>query len=219
MFTQTPQQVVVLTDTLATTPAGSPHLFVTKCAVVPHLDMVVAHTGVAQVGHRWSHQLQTAMLARDIDLLDRHVPARLRSIAAELASEFGDPGMTSTVYHLGFSAAQEAYVGYVYRSEADCASEVMEPGFRVKPQPVGQVTAPKDLDGTVALGRQLRGEQNGRPADERVHIGGELVVTMLTNRLIQVAKVHRFEDFERQWTIMNAALGGSGLPAAPPAAR
>jgi hypothetical protein len=109
MFTQTPQQVVVLTDTLATTQSGSPLLFVTKCTVVPDLEMVVAHTGVAQVGHRWSHRLQTAMLARDIDQLDSHVPPALRSIAAEVAGEFGDHGTTSTVYHLGFSEARQAY--------------------------------------------------------------------------------------------------------------
>jgi hypothetical protein len=111
------------------------------------------------------------------------------------------------VYHLGFSQARGAYVGYVYRSESDYVSEVMEPSFRVKPQPVGQFAAPTDLDGMVALGRQLREEQDGLPADQRVYIGGELVVTMLVNRQIQVAKVHRFGDFDSQREAMNAALG------------
>ena len=207
MFFQAPEQVVVLTDTLATTPSGSPHSFVTKCTVVPHLEMVVGHTGVAQVGHRWSHQLQTSVLARDIDPLDRHVPGVLRSIADDVAGEFGDHGITSTVYHLGFSQALGTYVGYVYRSESDYVSEVMEPSFRVKPQPVGQFTAPTDLDGMVALGRQLREEQDGLPADQRVYIGGELVVTMLVNRQIQVTKVHRFGDFDSQWEAMNAGFG------------
>jgi hypothetical protein len=207
MFDQRPDWVVVLTDTLATTPSGSPHLFVTKCAVVPHLEMVVAYTGLAQIGHRWSHELQTGRLARDIDLLNRHVPGTLRSISADVAREFGTHGFTSTVYHLGFSEERGTYIGYVYRSEADFVSEVMQAGFRVKPQPLGQFTAPADLDGMVALGLQLRGEQDRLPEDQRVFIGGELVVTMLVNRQIQAAKVHRFADFDSHWEAMNAALG------------
>lgn len=206
MFFQAPEQVVVLTDTLATTPSGSPHLFVTKCSIAPHLEMVVAHTGVAQIGHRWSHQLQTTVLARDIDVIDQHVPGALSSIAADVAGEFGDHGITSTVYHLGFSEARETYVGYVYRSEADYVSEVMEPGFRVKPLPLGKFSAPVDLNGMVALGRQLREEQDGLPADQRVYIGGDFVVTTLANRQIQTTKIHRFADFDSQWEAMNAAL-------------
>ena len=206
MFFQTPDQVVVLTDTLATTPSGTPHLFVTKCTVVPHLEMVVAYTGAAQVGHRWSHQLESAVLARDIDLLSPHVPGALRSISAEVAQEFGDHGITSTVYHLGFSEERGTYVGYVYRSVAEYASEVMEPGFRVKPQPLHGPTAPTDLDGMIALGKQLREEQDGLSGVERVHIGGDLVVTMLVNRQIQIAKVFRFDDFDSQWETMNVAL-------------
>lgn len=206
MFFLAPEGVVVLTDTLATTRSGSPHLFVTKCAIVPHLEMVVAHTGVAQIGHRWSHLLQTATLARDIEKLDQLVPGMLRSITADVARELEDPGITSTVYHLGFSEVRAEYVGYVYRSGADYVPEIMEPGFRVKPRPLGQSTAPPDLAGMVELGRQLREEQDGLPANQRIYIGGELFVTLLANRCIQVKRVHRFADFDAQWDAMNAAL-------------
>lgn len=44
MFNLSPDQVVLLTDTLATTPSGAPHLLVSKCVAIPHLEMVVAHT-------------------------------------------------------------------------------------------------------------------------------------------------------------------------------
>lgn len=206
MFALDPSQVIVVTDTLATHPTGEPYLLVSKCAVVPHLELVVASTGIAQVGQRWAHQLQTATLARNIDLLDQHVPAALRTIAAALEDEFGKLPGASTVYHFGFSEEEGEYVGYAYRSEKNFVSEDLARGFGVKPVPVGHLSAPNDIDDIVALGRQIRTEQDAGPKESRIYIGGEFWMTVLVNRTIQVSKLYRFDDFEQQWLEMNASL-------------
>lgn len=206
MFNLSPTQVFVVTDTLATTNSGTPFMFVSKCVAMPHLEMVVAHTGIATVGQRWAYQLQTGVIARDIDLLDRHVQAALQQIDAEVEAEFGKPGMSSTIYHLGYSQDRQCYTGYVYRSTNGYASEPMEPGFRIKPGPEGDFNTPNTLEELIQLGVRVRAEQDARPIDERVHIGGEFVQTMLGERCMLTSKIHRFEDFETQWLAMNEAL-------------
>jgi hypothetical protein len=84
-------QIVVVTDTLVTRPSGDPFLLVSKCSAIPHLEMLVAYTGIAQLGQRWSHRLQTAMLARSIDQLDHLVTPGLQALWAKLQAKFGDP--------------------------------------------------------------------------------------------------------------------------------
>jgi hypothetical protein len=206
MFATDPNQVLVVTDTLATHPTGEPYLLVSKCSIVPHLEIAVAYTGVAQVGQRWAHQLQTAVLARNIDLLDQHVPGALRKVTTDVIDEFGDLPGSSTVYHFGYSEEKEAYVGIAYRSEKDFESDPIPYGFGVKPVPVGEFSAPNDLDGLVALGKQIRAEQDAGPQESRIYIGGEFWMTVLANRTIQVSKLFRFDDFEEQWLQMNASL-------------
>jgi len=206
MFALDSSQVVILTDTLATKPSGDPYLFVSKCSVIPHLEMAIAFTGVAQIGHRWAHKVQTEFLARDMEVLDEHVPPVLQAITQQVTSEFGPLPGTSTIYHLGCSDSQAGYSGYVYRSERDFESELMEAGFRVKPRPEGEANAPGSLEDMIALGVRLRMEQDARPANDRLYIGGEFVLTLLANRSTQVTKVHRFDDFDSHWLVMNEGL-------------
>jgi len=137
MFSLSPGAIIVVTDTFATTMSGDPHMLVTKCGIVPHLDLVVAGTGIAELPERWRNMLYSQVLCRDIDMLDTHAPAALRQVWADLEFEHADPianGASATVYHLGLSERTGEYVGYVYRSSNGFASEPMGPGFRVKPQ-------------------------------------------------------------------------------------
>jgi hypothetical protein len=209
MFSLAPESVTLLTDTLATTPAGDPHLLVTKCGIVPHLDLVVAGTGIAQLTEHWRAMVYGQMLCRDIDMLDAHCPGALRRLWANLEAEHPDPiarGATATVYHLGLSEARSEYVGYVYRSTHGFASEPMAPGFRVKPQPAEALAeTPTAVHEMIELAHRLRTEQNAQPASERVHIGGELSLTVLADRSIIAVKVHRYDDFETIWQQMNDA--------------
>lgn len=206
MYSLDPSEVVIVTDTLATRPSGEPYLFVSKCAVIPHLEMVIVGTGIALVGQRWAHQLQTATLARNIDTLNQHVPEGLQKIEDGLKEEFGTLTGNSTIYHFGFSNKTNGYIGYAYRSEKSYVSELMSPGFGVKPKPSGKPTAPKDPNELLALAKKIRDEQDALSMESRVNIGGELVRTVLKEHTIQVLKIFRWHDFEQQWLTMNDNL-------------
>jgi hypothetical protein len=43
-------------------------------------------------------------------------------------------------------------------------------------------------------------------ASERLHIGGDLVSTVLVEGSIRVSTIHRFADFDTQWQAMNDSL-------------
>jgi hypothetical protein len=203
MFTLVPEGVWVVTDTLAMTMEGDLHLLVSKCVAVPHLELVLAFTGVANLGQEWSQMVHSRVLAADIDMLDRHTPAALRGMYEDIDCQ---ESATATIYHLGFSTDQGAYVGYVYRSTNDFCSEGMEPGFRVKPDPPAGFQPPESVDEIIRLAKEIRANQDRLPAAERVYIGGELVLTSLQENTICSRKIHRFADFDEAWLTMNENL-------------
>lgn len=198
-----PGAVLVCTDTLATTPEGEPYLLVTKCSVVPHLDMVIAGTGVAELTERWRRAAASQILARDIDMLDRYTPEILRPTWAEVLADNDGVPPTATVYHFGWSWEREEYVGYAYRSTRDFESEPLEPGMRVKPEPVGPFNAD---DGFVELAERIRCEQAELSPEHRIYIGGDLILTALHEQTILTRRLHRFADFEEQWLLMNETI-------------
>jgi len=201
--------MVVVTDTLSTDFSGNPHLFVSKCTIIPHLEMVVAFSGIARVGHLWSLELQTQVLARDIDLLSLHVPDALIRIVDGLKKDYGELPSTSTVYHFGYSGQEQRHVGYAFRSVNRFKAEsIQNDSFGVKPEPRSLFEVPNNWDDFVMLARRIRDEQDSLPLNQRLHIGGELCRTVLQDRSIQASKLFRFEDFEDQWRRMNENLHG-----------
>lgn len=207
MFSLAPDGIDVITDTLATT-EGVPYLFASKSYLVPHLGMVVAFTGWANIGQRWAADVHSNMVCRDIDMLDQFAPDGLRRINAQVEAEFGPLSGSTTVYHFGVSEDRKTYVAYAYRSAADFVSEQLAPnGFGVKPPPLTMPTnPPSEIRGYIELAEQIKAEQENRDASSRLYIGGELVVVHLTEGLMVVAKIHRFADFEADWLAMNARL-------------
>ncbi|MFZ2050522.1 MAG: hypothetical protein WB698_15540 [Solirubrobacteraceae bacterium] len=207
LFQLSPESVIVATDTLATRVDGRPFLLVSKCMVLPHLGSVIAFTGTAGIGQRWAAAIHANLLCRDFDMLDQHTPDSLRLIATEMEDEQGPISGSSTVYHFGYSEMDEQYVGFAYRSEKDFASERLPCGFGIKPPPTALPTDnPATIEAMVELADQIRGEQNALPLVDRLHIGGELVFTVLAERHIYVNTVHRFGDFDAQWQAMNDHL-------------
>jgi hypothetical protein len=203
--------VNVMVDTLAMSPDGAPLLLVTKCGVVPHLNLVIAGTGLAQLPDRWRDVVYSRMLARDIDQLNPHAPDGLRNLWGALQAEFpaiAESELTSTVYHFGLSESQGHYVGYAYRSTNDFVSEPLASGFGIKPAPEPPLVleVPTTLDAWVECASVLRDQQNQRPLQDRIYIGGELIFYTLQNGAIAFNKVHRFSDFESNWLEMNEAL-------------
>jgi hypothetical protein len=207
MFVHDPEQVLILTDTLATTLDGDPFLFQSKCWPVPQMGMIMAGTGLAQLHEAWYRTMQTTILARDIAMLDLHAPVALRNLWKQLHEDHPGAHGTATVYHFGVPEGQAHHVRYTYRSEQNFASEFSDRGgFGVKPVPSFALDAPDTLHGLVVLASRIRAEQNAQPKATRIHIGGELVLTSLQGRVAGSSVIHRFDDFDEMWQAMNDRL-------------
>jgi hypothetical protein len=105
IFHFAPEQVIIATDTLATTTdTKEPLFFSTKVYPLPHLNGVMCCTGVATVGLEWFTHL-ARFIVRDFHHLDQFVTPAL----IELASQYDlDDDLTATVYHFGYSEAEGA---------------------------------------------------------------------------------------------------------------
>jgi len=211
MFMHQEKSALILTDTLATTPAGEPFMFHSKAWVIPHMNMAVAITGIANFGAKWNEFLRNSLIACDVDMVDQFAPEQLRQIWAELLDEFeldGEP--TATIYHFGFPSESEQLVRYVYRSTSNFESERWEqPGFGIKPEPEGTLQVPTDFDEWVDLAKHVRAEQDELPADKRIYIGGELYLLLIQNWQSQLVRLYRFDDYEQAWLDMNDRLHAS----------
>lgn len=204
MFTQQADGIVVVTDTLATAPDGAPSFFKTKAFPIPHLQMVVAMTGLANLGEKLIDRLYTSMLARDIDMAAQHTPATLTTLTGELVAQFGTFAGTSTIYYFGYSPTHGQYVRYVFRSTSGFQPEFStEAAFGVKPHPDGTFESPTTFPEMIELAERIRNEQAAVPPEDRIHIGGQLTLTVLRDRQITTVQLHEFADAEQQWHQMH----------------
>jgi hypothetical protein len=204
MFSHELDGIAIVTDTLATATDGTPSFFKTKAFPIPHLQMVVAMTGIANVGERLVDRMFTSTLARDIDMAAQHTTAILAAIVAELRAEFGSLDGSSTIYFFGYSPSHGRYVRYVFRSTNGFRVELStDSGFGVKPHPAGPFEPPSALPEMVGLAERVRSEQAAMPEAERVHIGGQLMLTVLRGQQIAIMQLHEFADIEQQWHQMH----------------
>jgi hypothetical protein len=210
MFQQFERDVLVMTDTLVTDTANVPMFYRTKCYPFPNLRMAMAGTGAGPLPERWFTTIQTSMLVASADMLHAHAPDALRSIWAELRAEHGDFG-TGTIYHFGLDD-DGAAVRYTYRSTSDFEGErTTTGGFGIKPVPEDDFMSPTSIDEMIALAQRTRAEQDARPAEERISIGGELVLTSVRDGgALNAHVVHRFDDYWPMFLAMEARLDETG---------
>ncbi len=199
MFTHSPSNVLVVTDTLATND-GEPFMFQSKVRPFPHANMIVAGTGVAEVVSGWVHFLSTQALFRDVRGADVIATQTLRRLHREMVGDLTGPNLTTTIYHFGFERESDTAVRYVYRSTKDYVAErVEEPGFGVKPflDDAAPYEAPEDMQGFVELAERIRAEQANQA--EPIYVGGELHLTALNSGGVQILRLHEFDDYEDDW--------------------
>lgn len=204
MYKVTPEQVAVMTDTLATDTDLRAVFFTTKCVAMPHLRMAIAFTGVEQVGRRWASKVQSGIVAEDMDQLDRFAPEAMRETVAAVASEFEEPMITSTIYHFGYSPGLERCVARIYRETNDFTSElVVEDVFAIKPHPQGEFVSPGELGEWTSLAQEVQRQQEGLPTSERIGIGGELILCIVQKEYIHFQYGPAFPNRHMQWLEMN----------------
>ena len=207
LFVHHAEQVVLLTDTLATTPEGDPFIYTSKSWPVPHMRFVMAGAGIAALHEAWYRRLQTAMLARDIDMAAAHTPTVLRQLWVDLQADHGSLPGSSTVYHFGIPEGADHFVRHAFRSDTNFETERYDVGgLGVKPVPSFDVGSPRSVDDLIDLAVRIRAEQDSKPKPERVHIGGDLVLSILTASGSSVSTVHRFADYDEMWQAMHDRL-------------
>jgi hypothetical protein len=200
--------VAVFTDTLATTPEGEPLAFFNKTFLHPQFHMLMVVTGIFQLADKWNSVLNGGMVAKDIDMVDLHTPEKLRSLWKELQQSYtGSLPSTSTVYHFGFSKQDQQYVRYAYRSTNNFNSErSAEEGIGIKPQPESKTETPETIDAVVDLASKLIQEQSKKPKPDRIYIGGEIFMTLLSDEGIVTKKVHIFDSYNAHWDAVNETI-------------
>ncbi|WP_156109969.1 hypothetical protein [Cryobacterium sp. MLB-32] len=197
--------MMVVTDTLATTTDGTALMFQSKAWALPHLNMAIAATGVANLGSAWNEFLLSSAVVQDMRMIDRFAPEELRLLWQQVLDNGPkDTNITATIYHFGFENGSDRAVRYVYRSASDFRSERIEDsGFGVKPAPRNfTIVEPESSDEIVELALRIRGEQDELPPAKRITIGGELQMMFIQNRLTQTMRIHRFSDYENAWQKM-----------------
>jgi hypothetical protein len=189
-------QVLVATDTLATSYEGKPFMFTTKTLIVPHLRMIACATGAGGFLGKWFVQINDRMVVRGIDHLDYHTPDSLAALWREHKEECSIPDDgTVTVYHFGFSEEESLIHSYAYRSTNNFRSEpFLQYGLGVKPecQVPERYELPKDIRKMMDEQRAI---QSSRPVQERVYIGGEIQIYHLTTSGFSVYTIDRFNDY------------------------
>jgi hypothetical protein len=197
IFLTEESQVLVATDTLATSPDGRPFMFTTKAFILPHLNLMIAGTGAGGFLGGWFIRINDGLVVRGIDHLDYHTPRVLASMWSDYKQKFPMPDVTTTVYHFGFSETTGSIHSFAYRSTNDFHSERLDPyGLRVKPDcPVpDNYSLPQDIRKMMDDQRTI---QASRPKEKRVHIGGESEIHHLSKNGFQVYTLSRFEDYAR----------------------
>lgn len=197
IFYSDAEQGLVVTDTLAVTPDGSPMLFTSKAHYLPHLKTIIAGTGLGGFSGDWAMSANNRMVVRGIENLDYHTPDALRKLWATFRKEYSLPSeATTTVYQWGFSEESDSVAGYAYRSTDDFTSERLNYGIGVKPEcavPEGNL-----FDNLESMMHEQRSIQNARPAGSRLFIGGEAIVIHLTREACVFKRVFEFPEFKSQ---------------------
>jgi hypothetical protein len=172
-------------------------MFTTKAFIVPHLRLLMAGTGAGGFLGKWFIQVNDRMIVRDVDHLDYHAPRVLAELWQSYKEEFSWPdNATTTVYHFGFSEEDDLIHSYVYRSENDFQSERLpQTGIGVKPE----CTVPASYELPADIKKMMieqRAIQASRPKDEKVYIGGKILIHQLSRLGFETFALDEFEDYE-----------------------
>lgn len=192
----------VAVDTLVTDETGTPLCFTSKAMAVPHLNMVVAVTGYFHYFLPFVEQLLCRRLRgpEDVALQAPEILDRIRrdhwATLGDGTPEVNEP-RTTTVYHFGFSIESNELVGYQHHSGYDFEARSLQTKTRgAKP---GVMDIGQPLEGLAEVYRNVLGQQASQmslPFNERLHIGGQVLMLELTRGGIRSALLGPLAGYE-----------------------
>lgn len=208
-FITSPKAVYIVTDSSFSDPADMRAAgFMTKAYMLPHLEGIIAGTGLARFVVDWFIQANTQFLVRDMVHLATFAPAQLQSLYRPYHDEFGERAR-STIYHWGYDRASGQMRSYAFRSTSSFAAEELGFGSGLKPatelDELGIRSFPDDY--IRVMERQKR-EDEALPIDKRVGIGGHITAFQLvatddaaggTQVLMSATRVKELSGFEADY--------------------
>lgn len=201
VFTIQPDQICLAMDTLVVDHYDkTPLTYQTKFTVLPHINVVIAGTGLTPLVNGWFHYVNGNIVVRDIDHLNSFAPGLLRDAAARCQ---GTDLTTTTLYHFGYSTIDNRYVGYAYRSMKNWEPDRLQDALGFKPvvdvQPTDEIQFPQFFINIVC---EQRRKDLLLPVSERVGIGGDIQFVVLENGVVTISNVYRFDSYESDYELM-----------------
>ncbi|MBE2211202.1 MAG: hypothetical protein IAE66_06305 [Xanthomonadaceae bacterium] len=193
-------RAIVATDTLCMTRDGVPVGFMTKAHYLPALRSVVAYTGCGGLGCAWAAYANSELRPRGLEHLSERAPALLNEFFGKMSPEWQE--ISTTIYHIGFSEVTGKAVVHAFRSSRKFAKEELETGVMYM-KPESDVDLSQQSDASLAEKLKFimdaqRAEQALVPQEDRVNIGGELIVLEMTREACTQYVGAQFSDFEEQ---------------------
>ena len=197
VFALQPDQVCVAMDTLVIgADDRMPLAFQRKFLSLPTSELLVAGTGHAGFVTGWFGYLQALTHPGDVDDVGSIAPSVLKA-TADAAGGLGT--ITTTIYHFGYSRADDQYVGYAYRSIADFRPERLPYALGLKPQvavtPTDNIQFPDFMIDIVVRQQQ---QDRSQPLQQQTGIGEGTEFAVPSGRTTRIETVHRFASYESE---------------------
>jgi len=196
--------VVAAADTLVVrADTREPLHFVTKIFPIPHARTIIAGTGAAQVVSHAAFTVACQSVCRDVEDVAQNLQSCLLEISLQMPV-----GPTSTIYVLGWAEDAGRMRGFTFRSGTDFEPEEMVYGFGIRPAMTIEYPRAINQDFFVQLILRQKEVEESKTidAEDRVEIGGEIVLAQLTCQELRMMTIHRFDDYP---ALFNQAVEGS----------
>lgn len=201
-------QALIATDTLVVDGVDKkPKIFCSKAFYIPHINMIVASTGLAGFSDQWIARINSYLNVGDIEDLSTCAQGMLSEVFewynAQLSLSPTD-NFTATIYHFGLSSRDGKMKSYAHRSTNNFVPEPLPYGTGKKPQcelPLGEYEL---LSIIPSLMEKQRAEQKATNAADRVYIGGEIFALHLTGTGCSSFKVGQFRDCQQDKDYINS---------------
>ncbi|MFV1944145.1 hypothetical protein VPH49_25485 [Pseudomonas luteola] len=198
-----PDRALIGTDTLIVSEYGTPIGFTSKAFLLPHINTVIAGTGIAGVSSSWFRYVNEVLRPTGIEGLHADTQVFLQMMfEGEFAPRWRWESMQSvTIYQIGRSEVDGTFKGFAY-----CSQEYFEP----KPLKVGRITMKPDMGlvkdypdtgedyvNLIEAMKLQKANQDAMPQGEGLFIGGEICTIEMMPLGNIVRTIHRFDDYDQ----------------------
>jgi hypothetical protein len=201
IFHITPEIGLIATDTLIASNDKFPSMYATKAFALPHLRLLICGTGDLAFINQWIFTVNIGAIVRDIEHLNTFATQSLQESLIDMSKKYNTSIGSTTIYHFGFPANNNTLYAYAYRSTNNFKSEKLIYGIGVKPPvPIDKdLTLPDDLRSIMEAQRKQESEKQ---VQERLLIGGEIILHVIKSDNFQIFIHDRFDDYETDLKII-----------------